>query len=120
MNQLESGTSSTVLTFIARTSRRSPEVRERVDDEVVAVRVFDGADLRRVERAIVVLPDRIVREESRRRAVRREGRHRRRKRDRQHEPPRAWPKRRALENAAEDNVKVLAVATAKRRVDAER
>ena len=73
VNQLESGTSSTVLTFSARTSRRSPGVAEGVDDEVVAVGVLDRDDRRRVERHVVVDRERVVGVEARawRRARRR-------------------------------------------------
>ena len=116
-NQLESGTSSSVLTFSARTSRRSPGVREGIDDEVVAVRVLDRHDGRRIQRRVVVDPQRIVGIEARpgalssarNRAQHGEGR---RESDRTRRP--RAPLRARLEPAAEDDPEMLAIATPKR------
>ena len=117
VNQLESGTSSTVLTLSARTSRRSPGVPNGIDDEVVAVGVFDLADFRRIEGAIVVGPERIVGIEARRRgaeaASQRAGHERRRRRRR------TAGRTAASEHTAQHEIQVLAIPAAEGGIDAE-
>ena len=114
-NQLESGTSSIVFTLRRADVVPLPERRERVGDEIVPVRVLDRHDLRRVERHVVVGGDRIVGIERRRL--------RRQRLDRQHErEKRREPAERGagdLEDIAEHNIEMLAVAAAESGVDPE-